>query len=190
MSKTKNLNTGLEIGGINRPHGLKGEVIASIISNLPDRLTAGSRLQVQNQQLILKYAKPYGGPGPGSAAYKSTSKKFILAFEGIETREDAQQLRGKKLVALTLPETGGQDLWVHQLIGCQVQDQNGKNHGTISGIEANPASDLLILSSGALIPAVFISSFEEGVVVVDVPDGLLDIQNTGQSSADSSDSSA
>ena len=48
--------------------------------------------------------------------------------------------------------------------------------GTVVSVEANPASDLLVLDGGALIPLRFVVGNEPGVrVTVDVPDGLLDL---------------
>jgi len=43
-------------------------------------------------------------------------------------------------------------------------------------VEANPASDLLVLESGGLIPLRFVTQRDAaaGTLVVDIPDGLLD----------------
>ena len=37
------------------------------------------------------------------------------------------------------------------------------------------ASDILELESGALVPTVFVVSNQDGVITVDVPDGLFDL---------------
>ena len=42
-------------------------------------------------------------------------------------------------------------------------------------VEANPASDLLVLDSGALVPLRFVVSAEPGHVTVDPPAGLFDL---------------
>jgi hypothetical protein len=48
--------------------------------------------------------------------------------------------------------------------------------GTVEGVEANPASDLLVLDGGVLIPLRFVVASEPGVrITVEVPDGLLDL---------------
>ena len=44
--------------------------------------------------------------------------------------------------------------------------------GTVIAVEANPASDLLVLDGDRLIPLVFVVSHAPGLVVVDPPDGL------------------
>jgi len=45
----------------------------------------------------------------------------------------------------------------------------------VIAVETNPAHDLLVLDDGALIPIVFVVDQEPGVVIVDVPNGLLDV---------------
>jgi 16S rRNA processing protein RimM len=44
----------------------------------------------------------------------------------------------------------------------------------VESVQANPASDLLVLEDGGLIPLTFLVSHEDGRVVVDPPAGLLD----------------
>jgi hypothetical protein len=42
-------------------------------------------------------------------------------------------------------------------------------------LEANPAHDLLVLEDGALVPSVFVVDRDERGLVVDLPEGLLEI---------------
>jgi 16S rRNA processing protein RimM len=45
----------------------------------------------------------------------------------------------------------------------------------VVGVEANPASDLLVLDSGALIPLTFVTTVDANVRIdVDVPEGLFE----------------
>ena len=61
-------------------------------------------------------------------------------------------------------------------IGSRVEDESGQVLGTVEGVQANPASDLLVLSGGALIPLRFVGRTEPAArVVVALPDGLLDL---------------
>jgi 16S rRNA processing protein RimM len=42
-------------------------------------------------------------------------------------------------------------------------------------VESNPASDILVLDSGALVPLTFVTSVEANVRIdVDVPEGLFE----------------
>ena len=65
-------------------------------------------------------------------------------------------------------------MWVHDLIGCVVIDQHGVDRGKVVGVVENPASDLLELADGALVPARFIVATPPGgPIEVDAPDGLF-----------------
>ena len=63
---------------------------------------------------------------------------------------------------------------MHELVGAEVVDTAGVSRGTVVAVEANPASDLLVLEGGGLVPLRFVVSRRPGRVVVDVPAGLLD----------------
>ena len=63
---------------------------------------------------------------------------------------------------------------MHALIGAEVVDVAGRAHGRVASVEANPASDLLVLGDGRLVPLAFVVESSTGRVVVDVPAGLLD----------------
>jgi 16S rRNA processing protein RimM len=99
----------------------------------------------------------------------------LVGFEGVGTREAAEALAGATLRAEPLPEADAEGLWVHELIGTEVVGTDGENHGTVTAVEANPASDLLVLDSGALVPLRFVVSVEPGKLTVDAPEGLFDL---------------
>ena len=50
----------------------------------------------------------------------------------------------------------------------------GRSLGHVTAVEANPASDLLVLEGGGLVPLRFVVDHGPDRVVVDVPDGLLE----------------
>ena len=62
--------------------------------------------------------------------------------------------------------------------GHEVRDLNGKMLGRVTAVVANPAHDILVLDGGALVPFVFVVEQEAGVLVVDLPDGLLDVNRS------------
>ena len=67
------------------------------------------------------------------------------------------------------------ELWVHELIGAEVVDQAGTRRGVVEQVVDNPASDLLELDTGYLVPVRFVTALDPGVTVtVDVPAGLFD----------------
>jgi 16S rRNA processing protein RimM len=100
--------------------------------------------------------------------------RYLVQFEQSTDRPAAESLRGVELEAepLSVPGT----MWVHELVGAQVFDVSGARLGVVGAVEANPASDLLVLETGGLIPIRFVTRHDPAActVEVDVPDGLLE----------------
>jgi 16S rRNA processing protein RimM len=149
----------LEVGRIVKPHGIKGEVIVELVTNRPERLDAGSVLSSDVGELSVVRATPH-------------QQRWIVAFEGVGDRNRAEELRGTVLRAEPL-EDEDDTFWVHELIGAVVYDVNGLFYGRVAEVEANPASDLLVLPQG-LIPLTFVVAQDPGRVVIDPPEGLIE----------------
>jgi len=99
--------------------------------------------------------------------------RFIVTFDKIATREDAERWRG---VVLRAPWVEDESvIWIHELYGAEVFDADGVRHGVVVEVEANPASDLLVLDSGALVPLTFVVSVEANTRIdVHAPEGLFE----------------
>lgn len=150
----------LEVGRITKPHGLKGEVIVDLFTHRTERLEPGSVLTtVHGDTLEVLQSSPHQG-------------KWIVTFADVADRTSAAALRGVVLHAEPVHDPDA--LWVHELIGSEAIDTTGKALGTVVSVEASPASDLLVLDSGGLVPSRFVVAQESGRVTVDVPAGLLD----------------
>jgi 16S rRNA processing protein RimM len=146
----------LEVGRVAKPHGLRGQVVVELITNRTERLAPGARFG----DLVVTEVKPHG-------------HRWIVGFEGVVDREGADLLRGRVLEAEPIEDPDA--LWVHELIGADVVDTSGTWLGVVAAVEANPASDLLVLDAGGLVPLRFVVDHEDGKVVVDPPAGLLDL---------------
>lgn len=150
----------LLIGEVARPHGLRGAVVVSLFSSEHDRLAVGSTLTTDEGTLVVRTARPL-------------RDRFVVEFEGVQSIEAAESLRGTALYAAPLEREGA--LWVDELIGANVRTIRGDDLGTIVSVEANPASDLLVLDTGTLVPSRFVvGDVVDGAVVVDVPEGLVE----------------
>ncbi len=150
----------LEIGNIGRAHGTRGEVVVRLVTNRLERLDPGSRLRTGSGELVVEATRPH-------------QDRWLVRFEGIKNRTEAEKLRG--LVLSAAPLEAPDVLWVHELIGSTVREVDGTNRGRVEAVIANPASDLLELDTGHLIPLTFVTKFEASVVTVDGPDGLFDL---------------
>jgi 16S rRNA processing protein RimM len=149
----------LEVGRVVKPHGIRGEVVVDLVTDRHERLDAGSVLDADGTALEVESARPH-------------QRRWIVRFAGVVDREGADRLRGAVLRAEPIDDPGA--LWVHELIGARVRDLGGRDLGLVTAVEANPASDLLVLESGALVPLTFLVSRIGADLVVDLPEGLLD----------------
>jgi 16S rRNA processing protein RimM len=150
----------LEVGRVAKAHGLRGQVLVDLWSDRTERLAPGSRLDSARGPLVVIASAPH-------------QDRFIVSFEGVTTREAADRLHGVVLCAPPLDDPSV--IWIDQLFGAEVVDAAGVSRGTVVTVEANPASDLLVLDSGALVPLTFVTSVEANRrVVVDAPDGLFE----------------
>lgn len=96
-------------------------------------------------------------------------------FEEISTREEADAARGTVLSAPKLEIDDDDVIWIDELFGASVVDEQGVLRGVVVDVESNPASDLLVLDSGALIPLTFVTSVEANTLIeVEVPEGLFE----------------
>jgi 16S rRNA processing protein RimM len=152
----------LEVGRVVRPHGLRGEVVVSLLSNRPERLATGSELVAglrPPRRLEVVASRPHRG-------------RHLVRFAGVERVEEAEELRGAPLLAEPLEDP---DAWfAHELIGLEVIDTGGVLRGRVVALEANPASDLLVVDERYYVPLRFVVERRDGALVVGAPDGLFE----------------
>jgi 16S rRNA processing protein RimM len=152
----------LEVGRVGRAKGLRGEVMVTLSTNRHERMTAGAVLYSGDRALVIREAHEHQG-------------RWRVQFEGVDDRNAAEALRGAVLTGDPLGDAPEGETWVHDLIGAEVHDRAGTMLGRITSVEDNPAHDLLVLDNGALVPMVFVVEHRNDVIVVELPDGLLDL---------------
>jgi 16S rRNA processing protein RimM len=162
----------LEVGRVVRAHGIRGEVIVEAVSNRPERFAPGAVLFAGERTLVVRSATPHGGPNPAGRPSKG---RWIVGFEGVADRNQAEAMRDLMITGEPLGALPEDEVWVHDLVGAEVVDLAGRVLGRVAAIEVNPASDLLVLDAGGLVPMVFVVETGDGRVVVDPPPGLLEL---------------
>ena len=154
----------IEIGGVARAHGIKGEVV--IVTHDPDSTTLG---EVDHIWI--------GGTLRTITGARGTHRGWLIALEGIATRNDAEALQGKVVeVDRSLLELDEDDVLLGDLIGCAVV-RRGQPWGTIAAVDAGELQDLLVIHDGdveRLIPLVdeLVTDIDldARIVTVDPPD--------------------
>ena len=151
----------LEVGRITRPHGVRGDVFVLLTSNRTERVERGSVLHTAAGSLTVGASRPH-------------KTGFIVTFEECTDRDRAEVLRDTVVSADAIDDPD--EVWVHDLIGAVVVDDRGVERGTVTRVVENPASDLLELDTGALVPVRFVTMVDAGVRIdVDVPPGLFSL---------------
>src|SRR5437764_1083568 len=108
-----------------------------LVTDRVERVAPGTTLHSERGDLVVERSSPH-------------QNGHIVHFDGCDTREAAEALRGTILSAPALDDPDA--YWVHDLVGATVVDLAGTEHGPVVAVEANPASDLLVLESGGLVP--------------------------------------
>jgi 16S rRNA processing protein RimM len=141
---------------------VRGDLLVALTSERTSRLDPGSRLDTDRGALVVERSSPH-------------QDRWIVHFEGIEDRDQAERWRGVLLRGEAVEDTDPDALWVHDLVGASVVLVDGAEVGRVVEVEANPASDLLVLDGGALVPVAFVTDHGPGRVVIDPPEGLFDL---------------
>jgi 16S rRNA processing protein RimM len=164
------------VGRIGRPHGVRGEVTVEVRTDDPDlRFVPGA---------VLRTEPADRGPITITGVHWHGTT-LLLRLEGIDSREAAETVRNTELLVdvADLPEIEDPDSYYdHQLVGLTVRTTDGGVLGEITVVR-HEAQDLLVVrrpeGGEVLIP--FVSAIvptvdlEGGYVVVDPPEGLLDL---------------
>lgn len=150
----------LEVGRIAKAHGLKGEVVVKFITDrVEERIAPGTELVVGDTIRTVESARLAG-------------ERWLVRFAGVADRNQAELLNSSRVYAEPIEDPDV--IFVHEVVGCRLVDQFSVDHGEVTAVVANPASDLLELGDGRLVPFAFIDRTEVDTVFVSVPPGLLD----------------
>jgi 16S rRNA processing protein RimM len=139
----------LVVGFLRRTHGLRGEIIMDVHTDFPERLRSGRKLFVgeEHKPMTLAGARPH-------------AKGMLLKFKGIETPEDAGQMRNQWVYvrASDVPSLPEGKLYQHELFGFRVVDENNHPLGELVEILETGANDVYVVrdESGKeiLLPAI------------------------------------
>lgn len=156
----------IEIGGIARAHGIRGEVV--IITHDPD-----STLLAELETIYVA-----GEPRRITNA-RNTHRGWLIALDGITTRNDAERLKGQPVeVEREVIELEDGEVILDDLVGCRVVKTDGTPWGEIAAVEVG-LQDRLVIHDGdveRMLPLVdeLVTNIdiEQGIVTVEPPEGL------------------
>jgi 16S rRNA processing protein RimM len=164
----RELDSWIEAGAIVRPHGLRGEVVVDLKSDLLELVVEGMEVRVttrkgEAQSLAVEEARGHQG-------------RLIVKFADIDSREDAESVRAWT-IWMTRDQVGSleEDRWfVQDIIGLEVFTRDGEHLGAIVEVMHMPANDVYVVRGGGeeiLLPAI-----EDVVQEVDIEAGRMLVQ--------------
>lgn len=166
----------ISIARIARPQGVRGEVVADILTDFPERFA-------DLDEVVLSRA----GKVIGSFTleqYRFHKGRVLLKFVGYDDADRAEELRGASLVISReeLVELDDDEYYVFDLEGCDVVTIDGQPLGRVTKVDDYGAAPLLSVKTEnkeVLIPLTREICPNVDVdnkrIVVNPPEGLLDL---------------
>jgi 16S rRNA processing protein RimM len=172
------------VGSIATAHGVHGEVSVIPLTDVPDRLAAGSLVLLET---------PGGGVSPRRIiGARPHQDRLLIRLEGVPDRTAAEALRGGRLCVreADLPSLPEGQVWRHELPGMAVRSEAGEDLGAVHEVLETGGGRLILAVRGprgeALIPFVeqFVLSIDRdaGRITVRLIDGLLPDTPGGEAS--------
>lgn len=187
MREQKRREAWVGVARIRRPRGRKGEVIAEVLTDFPERFATLTRGYLD---------RPDSDPEPVEIAEAWWHQhELILRFTAVESISQAEILRGRLLL---IPEgermaLGDHRYYVADLIGCEVSSHGGRPVGKVVGVEptggvellevertgpkAGRVGTLLIPLAQEICPEIDVRARR---IVIDPPEGLLELNEPGE----------
>jgi 16S rRNA processing protein RimM len=174
----------LQVARIGKPHGIRGEVTVQVLTDAPgDRFVPGTEFVVEP-----------ASAGPLTVISARWNKDILLlGFEEIETRNEAETLRGAKLFIETeeLDEDDDEGWYEHELVGLEAR-VGSRVVGKVAALNTMPVQDLLVVTTpgGEEILIPFVEqivpevNIEEGFVLLTPPEGLFELNSDQDSGTD------
>ena len=171
----------LVVGRVVKAHGVTGELVVDVRTDDPEtRFAPGTSLRARpkggtERRLVVDSARPHGG-------------RLLVRVDGVADRDSADALRGALFLvdSAELPPIEDPDeFYDHQLEGLRVRTTAGADVGTVAEVLHTAAGELLSVKdeAGAEVLVPFVSAIvtsvsrADGVIEIDPPDGLLDLDS-------------
>ena len=171
----------LVVGRVVKAHGIGGEVVVDVRTDDPHgRFAPGTALRARardktEKTYVVDSVREHGG-------------RLLVRLDGIASRDAADALRGSLFIVDTAdlpPIEDPDEFYDHQLEGLRVRTVAGRDVGSVAEVLHTAAGELLSVKTDddaeVLVPfvhAIVTSvSLADGIVEIDPPDGLLDLDS-------------
>tara|TARA_Y100000991_G_scaffold210959_1_gene192853 strand:+ start:735 stop:1274 length:540 start_codon:yes stop_codon:yes gene_type:complete len=175
-------NEWLIVGLITSPHGINGKIKVKSLSDFEERFTKQGKRWIQQEKenpQELELISGFKQPGKES---------FIISLKGINNRDQAENIRGFKLLvkADDIPKLTKEEFHLNQLVNLKVkilENDQLKSIGEVINLE-NEKNNLLViklLENDKLVLVPFVKAIVPVVdiknkfIIITPPSGLLEL---------------
>jgi len=155
------------IGLITSMFGIRGEMKVQPLTDFPERFLQTAKVYVGDELVERRVL--------GARLHQ---RIVILRLEGVETANDAEALRTKKLYvpASELVALPPDHYYLHDLVGLRVVHVDGTELGVVRDVIQSAGNDLLVIKAARTGKDVLLPTVKEFVKSVDVAGGTIKVE--------------
>ena len=172
----------LLVARVVRPQGHRGELLAELLTDFPERLESGRALSL----------RAAGAEQPERVVHIAGSRlhgsRIVLRLEECSSMNEAEQLRGFELLVPWEERAalGEGEVYIDELVGCSLFDlRTASVVGEIIGVdrESTAGALLVVEREGRELLVPFVNAFELSwdlaarTVTMRLPEGLLELED-------------
>jgi 16S rRNA processing protein RimM len=166
------------VARILRPHGLRGELVVEVLSDVPGRLDAGSELWLSEPESSGRAPRRVRVVGA-----RRLGKQRAVKLEGIADRDAAAAMRGAclEIERERVPAAPEGSFYPHELLGCRCRDRRLGDLGVAEELMRDGGGLLLRVvgpRGEVLVPFVeaFVAAVDRaaGTIELELPEGLVE----------------
>ena len=180
MAKKQSAKGFILLGGVVKPHGIRGEFCIKSYADSPSIFGRADALFLQDGD---KTPQPFA-----VQSWREHKGLVLIKDKSVIDRDQAEALRGRSVLIREedLPDLDGDEHYLYQMIGCRVTLTDGTEVGVLKGFFENGEQDTWVIVNEAeieiLLPAVpeFVLDIDldSETIVIEPPEGLLDLYLT------------
>ena len=164
------------VGRVLRPHGVRGEMVVAVLSDVPGRFAPGNKLLMAREEgglaepVVVESERPHKGGA-------------VIRLAGVEDRDRVEELRGRWLEVerSEVPAAPPGTYYHFELLGGRCFD-GGRELGEVVDLAEDGGGLLLIVADGERrVPVPFVAGFlreidvAAGRIELDLPPGLIEV---------------
>lgn len=124
------------VGRLGRPHGLDGYIGLYVDEVDLVYFEPGKSVLIMGDSYVVAEAR-------------GADRGHHLKLEGVDSREQAEAIRGNDVYVSERRELEADEFWPEELVGLEVRDAQGERLGAVTSLVTGGAQDRLVVDTGS-----------------------------------------